>query len=172
VNPAPAGVYVDASPLIALALLERLDLLQTLTRPVWVTEAVWEEVARDPDWPGAQAIIQAEAQGIIARVAAGDREAYPQLAAGENTVLTAAAETGSYVIVDDLDARAVIARDPFLRTAIYYSFTTTSLLVHAKRNRVIPAVKPLLDALMQQEFGIDPGAYQGALRLAGEDDGS
>lgn len=164
------GVYVDASPLIALALIARLDLLRTLEQPVWVTDAVWEEVAGEPGWPGAEAIIQAEAQGIITRIEAGDRKAYPQLGDGENTVLTAAAEVGAYVIVDDLKARAVIARDPHLRTAIYFSFTTTSLLVYAKRQGAVSMVKPLLDALIRQGYGIDPRAYQAALRLAGEGD--
>jgi predicted nucleic acid-binding protein len=164
------GVYVDASPLIALALIGRLGLLQTLAQPVWVTNAVWHEVAGDPGWPGAQAIMQAEAQGVLERVDAGNREAYVQLGEGENTVLTAAAEVGAYVVVDDLAARAVIAKDPYLRTAIYYSFTTTSLLLYAKRCGAISAVKPLLDALIQQNYGIDAKAYQSALRLAGEDD--
>lgn len=166
----PPGVYVDASPLIALALVRRLDLLQILAQPVWVTDAVWDEVAGDLGWPGAEAIIQAEADRIITRIDAGDRNAYPQLGQGESTTLSAAAESGAYVVIDDLQARTVIARDPYLRTAIYYSFTTTSLLLHAKRRGVIPAIKPLLDALMQQNYGIDPKAYRSALRLAGEED--
>jgi predicted nucleic acid-binding protein len=163
------GVYVDASPLIALALIGRLDLLQALAQPVWRTNAVWDEVAGDPSWPGAQAIIQAEAGGIVTRIEAGNRKAYPQLGQGESTVLSAAAESGAYVVVDDLQARTVTARDPYLRTAIYYSFTTTSLLLHAKRRGIIPAIKPLLDALMQQNYGIGATAYQSALRLAGEE---
>ncbi len=163
------GVYVDASPLIALALIGRLDLLGTLAQPVWVTEAVWHEVAADHRWPGAQTIIDAEAAGTLTRVEAGNRTAYPQLGKGENSVLTAAAESGAYVVVDDLQARAAIARDPQLRTAIYLSYTTTSLLVDAKRRGFIPAVKPLLDALTQQNYGIDAAAYQTALRLTDED---
>lgn len=84
--------------------------------------------------------------------------------------MSAAAASGAYVVVDDLRARTVIARDPYLRTAIYYSFTTTSLLLHAKRRGVIPAIKPLLDALMRQNYCIDPTAYQSAVRLADEED--
>lgn len=164
------GVYVDASPLIALALIGHLDLLQVLAQPVWVTNAVWDEVAGDPNWPGAEVVIQAEADGIVTRIDAGDRKAYPQLGQGESTVLSAAAASGAFVVVDDLQARTVIARDPYLRTAIYYSFTTTSLLLHAKRRGVIPVIKPLLDALMRQNYGIDPTAYESALRLAGEED--
>lgn len=163
------GVYVDASPLIALALIRRLDLLQILAQPVWVTSAVWDEVAGDPNWPGAAAIMQAEADEIITRIEAGDRKAYPHLGEGESTVLSAAAASGAYVLVDDLQARTVIARDPYLRTAIYCSFTTTSLLLHAKRQGIIASIKTLLDALMQQNYGIDRTAYQSALRLAGEE---
>lgn len=163
------GVYVDASPLIALALIRRLDLLGMLAQPVWVTEAVWNEVTADRRWPGAQTIIDAEAAGTLIRVEAGNRTAYPQLGEGENSVLTAAAESGAHVVVDDLQARVVIARDPHLRTAIYSIYTTISLLVDAKRRRVIPTVKPLLDALTQQNYGIDATAYQTALRLTDED---
>jgi predicted nucleic acid-binding protein len=165
-----SGVYVDASPLIALSLIRHIDLSQTLGQPVWVTNAVWHEVADDPGWPGAPTIIEAEAQGTITRLEAGDRNAYPQLGEGENTVLTAAAESGSYVVLDDLQARTVATRDPYLRTAIYCSFTTTSLLLYAKRQRTVPAVKPLLDVLVQHGYGIEPTAYQTALRLADEED--
>lgn len=167
---AGTGVYVDASPLIALALIGRIDLLQVLAQPLYVTDAVWEEVARDASWPGADIIIQAEAEGMTTRVEAGSRDAYLQLNKGENTVLTAAAEVGGYVVVDDLRARAVIAKDPYLRTGIYFSFTTIALLLYAKRRGFVTAVKPLLDALIRQNYGIDYSAYQSALRLAQEDD--
>lgn len=162
------GVYVDASPLIAFALIGRLDLLAVLGQPVLVTTAVWHEVAGDPSRPAAQAIIEAAARGIIKRIEAGNVRAYPQLGAGENSVLTAAAEAGAYVVVDDLQARRVIATDPYLRTSIYYSFTTLSLLLFARRRGIVPAIKPLLDALTLQNYGIDSVAYQTVLRLAGE----
>lgn len=47
-------VIVDTGPLISLAVIDRLDLLQFFGRPVFITDVVRDECVRDLSKPGAQ----------------------------------------------------------------------------------------------------------------------
>jgi predicted nucleic acid-binding protein len=154
-----------------LALIRQLDLpARTLQTAIWVTDAVWEEVAGDPAWRGARDIIEAERQGLLHRTEAGGPETFPGLDPGESTVITAAAERGAWVIIDDVRARLRIERDPRLSTAIPTRFTLVSLMVAAQQYGLVPSVRALLDELRSKGYGIDQPVYNTALRLTDEDD--
>jgi len=54
---APVNLIVsDTGPLISLAVINRLDLLTTFDRPVWITDVVQSECTRDPSKAGAAAL--------------------------------------------------------------------------------------------------------------------
>jgi len=111
-------VYADATSLIGLARLDRLDILSLLPQPIYVTERVWREVASDAQKAGAATLLQAREAGLLAVVDEGDPDAFPQLDAGENTVLSASAAAGAAVLVDERKARGLIESDPYLRAQI------------------------------------------------------
>lgn len=46
-------IIADSGPLISLAVIDRLDLLQSFGRPVFVTDVVMHECTRLVDKPGA-----------------------------------------------------------------------------------------------------------------------
>lgn len=161
-------VYADATVLIGLGRINRLDLLTLLPSPIYVTERVWEEVANDSDKPGVVAIRQARDQDLLAVVAEGDPHAFPQLDPGESTVLTAAAAAGAAVLIDERKARALIATDPKLKGVIRQASGIIGLILLAKRRGHILAVRPLLDELIRQSFWISPSFYEHILRQAGE----
>lgn len=160
--------YADATALIALARIGRLDLLRLLPTPVLVTARVWDEVAADPPKPDVAALRQALAERLLIVVNEGNPQAFPQLDPGESTVLTAAAETRSAVLVDERKARSLIATDPHLKAAIPLVTGVVGLILVAKRQGYIHAVKPLLDDLVDQRFRLSPTLYRDALREAGE----
>lgn len=160
--------YADATALIGLARVNRLDLLTLLPQPIYVTAHVWDEIARDPEKPGVDALWQARGDAILAVVAEGDPEAFPQLDPGESTVLTAAMVARAAVLVDERKARSLIEVEPNLRGAIRQVSGILGLILLAKRRGRISAIKPLLDDLIRQNFWISPVLYQHVLRQAGE----
>jgi len=123
--------YPDATSLIGLARIDRLDLLAILPQPVCVTAHVWDEVTGDPSKSGVAALLRARDQALVVVVEEGDASAYPQLDAGESTVLSAAATAGAVVLVDERKARALIDADPRLRAAIPHATGLIGLLLLA-----------------------------------------
>jgi uncharacterized protein len=153
------AVVVDASPLIALQQIGELSLLQRLFDRVLAPSAVAREVRPSlpelPAWlevegppPSADARIEAAALG------AGESEA----------IALALAVRPDWIILDDLAARTLARRLalPVLGTA--------AVLSEAKTQGLIPAVRPLLDALLARGFHLSRDVYQRILVLAGEDE--
>jgi len=161
-------IYADATALIGLARINRLDLLALLRTPIRVTASVWAEVADDPAKPGVVALLQARESGLVAVVEEGDADAFPELDAGESTVLSAAAAVGPAVLIDERRARAFIDRHPELQRAIAQVTGIVGLTLLAKNRGQLTAVKPLLDDLTRESFRISPALYAAVLRLAGE----
>ncbi len=161
-------VYTDATALIGLARIGRLDLLTLLPLPIRVTERVWEEAAADQAKPGTTALQSARDSGLLVVVQEGDAGAFPQLDPGESTVLSAAAAIGGAVLIDERRARQAIERDRQLQGAIAHVTGIIGLILLAKRRGHVAEVKPLLDELIRQSFRISTGLYQAALHQAGE----
>jgi len=138
-----------------------------LPLPILVTGAVWDEVAGDLTRPGAQALQRARDQGLLEVIQMGDREAYG-LGIGENATLSAAAIMRAAVIIDERKARRLVETDPELRTAVPARLTTVALVVRAKREGLVQAVRPVLDELLREGFYISRSVYRDALQTAGE----
>ncbi|MBI4491763.1 MAG: DUF3368 domain-containing protein [Chloroflexi bacterium] len=160
--------YADATALISLARIGRLDLLTLLPTPVYATARVWAEATGNPTKPGVAAIQQARTEGLVAVVDEDDPGAFPELDPGESTVLSAAAAVRAARLIDERRARTLANTDSALRGAIRQATGTVGLILLAKRRGRIPAVRPLLDALIGQRFRISPALYRDVLRQAGE----
>ncbi|MGI8825928.1 MAG: DUF3368 domain-containing protein [Chloroflexota bacterium] len=158
----------DSSTLIGLARVGRLDLLAMFPNPVYVTRTVWIEVAHDHNRPGAAALIDAEARGILRIVDAGDEFLYPELDAGESSTLSVASDMGAHVVVDERLARRRIQSDEALRSRIRSPLTTIGMVIRAKRLGLIPTIHPILDELRGESFWISQTDYESALRTAEE----
>jgi uncharacterized protein len=161
-------VYADATALIGLSRIGRLDLLRLLPNPVGVTTHVWGEVTADAAKPGIPELLRAREDGLLSVVEEGDAGAFPQLDAGESTVLTAAAAARAAVLVDERKARALIEQDAGLRQAITHVGGIVGLILLAKRTGLVPEVRPLLDDLVRHSFRISPILYDRVLLEAGE----
>jgi len=158
---------VDASPLILLA---RVDCLELLREPpdsdVTVPDVVFQEVLAGERFdPKVQAIRRASNTWLrvspIVRVAPGlDPK---RLDAVEMAVLSLAVENpGAVVVLDDQDARKEAARRsiPLLGTS--------GILLRAKEQGRLAAVRPTLDALRKAGLYLTDSVYHMVLRMAGE----
>jgi len=65
-------VFADASALIGLGRIGRLDLLTLLPNPIFVTTRVGEEAASNPAKPGVAALLEARDVGLLAVIEEDD----------------------------------------------------------------------------------------------------
>jgi hypothetical protein len=161
----PEGVVVcDTGPLIALSIIDHLQILQPLFRRVVVPRAVLDEVsAGGADRPGSQAILGADWFEILADVKP-DPLLAAELGAGEAAVIASAYEIGArLVLLDDRKARRIAMGAYELRV-----IGSAGVLVFAKRAGSIPAVRPLLDAMIDRGYYLSQRLVDQATIAAGE----
>jgi predicted nucleic acid-binding protein len=154
---------VNASPLITLAKVGRLDLLTDPDRTVIVPSAVVDEVLAGPEGDPARLAFETSPPAEI-RVAPSDPAVLAwNLGLGESAVLSLARTTNTLAVIDDLEAR-VAARVLGVR------FTgTLGLVVQAVRAGREAAAAPVVRALRDAGLRLSDQAVADALqRYLGE----
>ncbi len=164
-------VVADAGPLIALARIERLSLLNTLYGSVVVPETVLLELRLDSDRPGARVLSDSLAGGVI------QARALPEhckadlarlslvLDAGESAAILLAQETPCrFLLIDERRGRTIARRRgiPVVGSA--------GVLLAAKRHGLLASVEPVLVELAQQGYRLSDALVREVLRLADETD--
>ena len=148
---------VNASPLIALGNVGRVDLLTRLGREVVLPPAVVEEVRR-----GRPVVLPAGAIELNA-VEPARTVLMWGLGSGETEVLSYAVRNPhAEAILDDLAARRC-AQAHDVRTR-----GTVGVIVMAKQLGLIAAVRPVFDDLQRAGFYLSASVLQVALQAAGE----
>lgn len=152
----------NASPLINLAWIGRLDLLQQLFDEVWIPEAVWQEiVVQGVGQPGAEEIQNA---GWVQRRRIENldlaRSLQQDLDAGEAEAIVLAIETQTDLLLMD----EKMGRE----TAAYFGIQVLGvlgILTRAKQLNMISKIKPFLDMLQTRAgFHIKPTLFQYVLQ--------
>jgi predicted nucleic acid-binding protein len=156
-------IVCDASPLIALSLCDNLHLLDTLFQEVAVPETVYKEVSREGK-PEADKIA-AWAQGKIQK--AGNQPLFQvvnlSLDAGESEAIALYWEkSAEFLLIDEQRGRRIAAQSGIKIIG------TLGILLLAKEQGLISAVKPLLDRLWESPIRISDFLYQDILKLANE----
>lgn len=158
------AIIADSSPLIALAIIEQLELLPRLYRQVFVPPAVWDEVTvKGAGLPGARAVSQvswltiqspesAILEPLLILVDQGEAEA----------IALALAMPNSTVLLDDAQARRVAERLTIRRIG------TLGILRRAKKAGLIAAVKPYIQTLQTSGIYIRSNLVEAVLRDLGE----
>lgn len=158
-------VLSDASPLIGLAAAGAFDVLHRLFKTISVTESVRREVTARKTLPGSVELLRGIADGWIERIAdPRARLVFPTLGAGETATLNAATQIGPgcLVLMDDAAARAEAQ-------ALGLNVTgTAGVLLIARRRKLIPKVRPLLERLVGAGFRMSPGVIDAVLEAARE----
>jgi predicted nucleic acid-binding protein len=155
---------VNASPVILLAKVGYVSLLEALTVELTIPDAVAREIREGPESdPGRQWLEGAGGaylyppEPVVPVVAGWD------MGAGESQVLSWAYQRpGSEVILDDRAARNCAAA---LGVPVR---GTLGVLLLAKREGKVPLVTPILDDLRSAGFRISAAIGDTARRLAGE----
>ena len=156
---------VNASPLIVLGKLGHLDLLTSLCAEVVIPDAVVREVCAGPVEDPARRVLEAEELGRTEQVPAIESVvAAWDLGAGEAEVITWARQHAGYeAVLDDLAARNC-ARALELPVR-----GTLGVLLLARREGLVGAVRPLIELATEVGLRIDERTAADVLRLAGED---
>lgn len=145
----------NSSPLIALDQIQGVWLLRELFPTVLVPPAVQTEVQSVslPAWVEVRSLAGVSDPRIPAT----------PFGRGEREVISLGLEIGAHaLILDDLPARRLAERLG-LRVV-----GTLGVLLLAKQRRLVPAIRPLLDALRAAGFFFDERLYWHLLALAGE----
>ncbi len=162
-------VIADASPLIALAKIDRFFLLKRLFGEIWVPDAVWEEVVvQGAGKPAAELVVSAEQATWVQRRKIEEALAVEVLRAtlgrGEAEVIVLAQETGArWVLLDDDLARAQADR---LGLHVKGS---AGILLAGHSAGFLHNVKADLDTLRARGFWLSDRVYRAILSKAGYD---
>lgn len=160
-------MVADAGPLIALAKLDRLDLMEALFNRVLVPEAVAEECIRDARRLDARRIRGALERGgrferIPSVVSPGLGSLSRLLDPGEAQVLAMAREQGVLALIDEQKGRREARRMGIEIVG------TGALLVAAKRRGMVTEVAPLLEQMVQDGYRLSTRLCQALLEQCGE----
>jgi uncharacterized protein len=151
------AVVSNSSPLIALARIQRLDLLPAIFESVLIPPAVAREIA--PSIPVLPTWLRIQAPSVLPPASLLRR----RLGDGEWEALALASELkADWIFLDDLPAR---------RSAEASGLNvigTIGTLVTAKRSGLLKSIRPELDALLRTAFFLSAQLYDELLRVAGE----
>jgi predicted nucleic acid-binding protein len=137
-------IVCNASPLINLARIGKLDLLRELYGELIIPEAVWHEVVEEGSGqPGAEEVKCADwikTQGVTNMDLR--RALQQELDAGETEAIVLALEIGADLLLMDERIGREVARHFGLRYT-----GLIGILIEAKRKGRISAIKPHLDSM-------------------------
>ena len=164
-----ALVISDSSTLMHLARIGQIALLRDLYGSLTIPPAVWREVVSEGKGrPGANEVVAARQAGWLQVDKLAD-ESYLRLLSreldvGEAEVLALAIERAAdLVLLDETEARRIAEVYGIAKTGVI------GILIRARSEARIGALRPLLDALREQGgFWIADDLYSRALRSVGE----
>jgi predicted nucleic acid-binding protein len=162
------SVVSNTSPLIALSMIEQFPLLFKLFQEVSVPNAVYREVVESKSLHeygkritgccnrNQSTIYTVQNEMLVEQL-------YGKMHRGELEVIVAAKELSrEFVLIDEKTARN------FAEMNLLTPIGTIGLLVAAKRQGFIDALKPYLDLLLERGFRINREIYISVLRESGE----
>ncbi|OIN94372.1 MAG: hypothetical protein AUJ20_00940 [Comamonadaceae bacterium CG1_02_60_18] len=169
-------VIADAGPLIALARINQIDLLNDLFGPVKVTSVVADEVLRGGDFPDASLLSQAFSQTMLWRVTRQSQDNLSQAKSLMNLYQIDEGEASSMVLAQQAqtegDQALLIMDDWRGRSAAQHAglpvVGTVGVLLLAKQQGQVKHIKPLLLDLHQHGYFLSQRLIDSALEQAGE----
>ncbi len=156
-------IIADSSPLIFLAVIDKLELIKILFDDVLIPEAVYKEITQynKLNYKVLDNYFLRKVKKINNLAAAEFLKS--DIDDGESEVIVLASELGvDHVLMDDSKGR---------RRAELYGLKvkgTLSVLIQAKRNGVIESVKEQMDSLISHGFRIDHALYSRVLAITEE----
>ena len=161
----PEGAAVNASPLIYLARIRRLDLLRVLSGPIVVPAVVVQELAAGvPREPAVEAVAEAGWLEVVHEPppVPDDIRAW-DLGAGESAVLAwARNRPGALAVMDDLQGRRCANS---LGVPV---MGTLAILLAAKRTGLLDTIRGVVEELVAHGMYLSERIVREVLTAAGE----
>ena len=160
-------VVVDTGPLIALAKIDRIELLQDIGSTIVIPPAVERELLSQPSFE-TQVIEEALSRFIevrsVAPFSAGTKEAVRRLDVGERQAIGYAAELdeNTLLVIDDRVGRRVARHLGCSITGV------VGILLRVKEQGAVEAVTPLLVELREAGYWLSDAIIRHARVLADE----
>jgi predicted nucleic acid-binding protein len=156
-------IVCDSSPLIALSVIDKLDLLDILFNEILVPVAVFNELI-NTNKPEAQRITDwSQGKVLAAKNKQLKRSFSLLLDMGESEAMALYFERkADFLLIDEKKGRKI---------ALYNEINvagTLGILLLSKQKGLISSIKPLLNRLQQSYIRISKELYQKTLELAGE----
>lgn len=147
-------IISDTSSLILLDKIGEINLLRQVFHQVYITSVIVHEFGNSlPEWIVVKDCSDPTRERRLALI----------MDEGEASVLALAAEMGDcYVLLDDNKARR------YAQATKQKYVGTLGLLLRAKRQGVIPLVRPILEKIMLTDFRTTESLYEFVLNEAGE----
>ena len=157
-------IVSNSGPLLSFARAGHFELLHDVVGALTIPDAVYEDiVVSGAGKLGAHEVSQAT---WITRTQVNDRTFVDQLPQklhlGEREALTLAKEHGGILLIDEREARKAAQQHGIAH------FGSLRVLEEAKARGLIPAVKPILDALIATGTYISDSLYHALLRNVSE----
>ncbi len=156
-------VVSDSSPLISLAILKKLDLLDQLFDDIYVPNSVYDEITLQtkPHFKELQTFAANRIKRVQNQLAVQFLQ--KELDIGEAEAIVLAKELNiSDVLIDEYKGRKIASANGLSPIG------TIGVLIQAKRSGLIKAIKPELDKLVANHRRISQDLYDKALELANE----
>lgn len=160
-------VVADAGPLIGMARIGRLSLLQSLYGSVVIPPRVFEELKISSDRPGAKAISEAIHSGWIkiAELKSPSSSTILRLLldAGEAEAIQLAMEQKARLLhIDDKKGRKTA------KSRGIHVIGTGGVLITAKKARLLVEISPILKELASAGYRLSPALCERIIELADE----
>lgn len=160
-------VVCNSSPIISLATIEKLDLLESVFKEIHIPVAVYDEVVvQGENKPGVQPVIQAD---WITTVPVKDKDVVAVLRAtyhlgiGEAEAIVLAEQLqADWLLLDDL-----AARNAGEQRALRF-IGTLGILLLAKDLGLLTNIREVLEELVVSGFHVSDSLYQRILARSGE----
>ncbi|MCL2627092.1 MAG: DUF3368 domain-containing protein [Oscillospiraceae bacterium] len=161
-------VICNASPIIGLVSIGKLNLLWEIFDEVLIPEAVYQEVTAGNRTQDIAVILDAINNGNIKVIKIHGKDIanllYGKLHRGELETVIGAKEdpTINLAIIDEKAART------FAATMLVDTLGLLGILIHAKATGLIEAVRPCLDKLISNGYWVSHGLYKQVLSKVDE----
>lgn len=158
-------IVSDASPLIALAKLDSLELLLGCFSKIHIPEAVYVEASYDKRRDDARKIDNFVKQYVVVHKNKESNE-YKifknVLDEGESQALSLATELNCSILIDERLGRQIAKRHSIPVVGVM------GVLLQAKLNGQISAIRPLIEQLLQNDYRLSDKVIDIVLTKAGE----
>ncbi|RLD77322.1 MAG: DUF3368 domain-containing protein [Bacteroidetes bacterium] len=157
-------IVADSSPLISLAIISKLDLLNALFDEIYIPKAVFSEISI-PNKPYSELFSKL---GNVKIMDVNNRIALmilnKDLDLGESEAIVLAMENNiNNILIDEQKGRRIATANGL------HPIGTIGVLIQAKKMGLIKNIKSHLDKLIQNNIYISNRLYTYSLKLVGED---